>query len=96
MTTVTTRIVYKIRGSSFSLKNLNLEWIKNANDKDCLSEGIKNEHRSNPFLYTILVVIVWFRVLQKTKTSKTKKLDDRVIVIVLVVFEAKVFLKKKL
>ena len=41
--TLTTRIVYKIRGSSFSSKNLNLEWIK-------------NEHRSNPFLYTILVV----------------------------------------
>ncbi len=31
LTTVTTRIVYKIRGSSFSSKNLNLEWIKNAN-----------------------------------------------------------------
>ncbi len=44
--TLTTRIVYKIRGSSFLKKNLNLEWIK-------------NEHRSNPFLYIILVVIVW-------------------------------------
>ncbi len=44
--TLTTRIVYKIRGSSFLKKNLNLEWIKNANR---LETGIKNEHRSNPF-----------------------------------------------
>ncbi len=36
LTTVTTRIVYKIRGSSFLKKNLNLEWIKNVNYKDCI------------------------------------------------------------
>jgi hypothetical protein len=35
-------------------------------------KGLKNEHRSNPFLYVILVVIVWFRVLQKKlENSKT-------------------------